>query len=168
MRSGGVLTVLGLLLVGCGQGSGGGALPPLPSDPAVNAELRNIFDAHDANKDGVFTPAESDSFLQNSFLGADVTENNRIGPREWKGFSFLASVANQNGRFAEFEEAKTAVFKRLDADGDGFLTPSEIRTGARREFSDADQGNQGGVSTTYDEFTRTRSVRELAAASAKS
>lgn len=166
MRVLGSLVGLMILLAGCGQGVDDAPLPPLPDDPAVTAELRNIFNAHDTDGDGRVLVSDVARFGQSVFAGMDVRTDGEIAPREWRGYGILESIARDNGRSAEYEGAKRRVFQRYDTDGDVSLSAAELRNGVAGDFADADEDTDGAISISYEEFTASRFIREMAHASA--
>lgn len=167
MRVFGLLAGLTFTLAACGQGSTDEAATALPTDPAVTAELRNIFDSHDTNQDGAFTSDELDNFGGSVFAGMDVRRDGQIAPKEWRGYGFFEGVARENGRSDSYEEAKKRTFQRFDADGSGTLSPAELRAGVRGDFAEADRDGEGAGAISFEEFTTARLVRDMAWASAK-
>lgn len=164
----GLAVVLGACSPRSDAGSSESAIPPLPTDPVLMTELRNVFTSHDMDGDGRVTVGDIERFGQSMFAGMDVRTDGEIVPKEWRGYGFLESTARDNGRSAEYEEAKRATFQRYDTDHSGTLSPAELRQGVHGDFGIADSTDADAAGMDFDHFSAARIVREMAHAAAKS
>ena len=154
LLAGSAVIVLSAFLAGCGGG------PPRPQDrreeewhPAsgillryagpdgtvtrdgMEAGLRKDFDAADANHDGVLQPDEMRSVNQQRW----TEDQSAISPLvDWNNDGVID--------FTEFSATARSLFTQLDRNGDGVLTPEEMRqgrTGPTPPGGDQDQQNEG-------------------------
>jgi Ca2+-binding EF-hand superfamily protein len=98
----------------------------------------------DANGDGKVSLAEMQQRRVAGAMRLDANRDGRLGKAE-----FAAAMA---GRFqargldaAHAQEKAERLFARTDANGDGFVTPDEIRQDAARRFARMDRNGSGYV-----------------------
>jgi calcium-dependent protein kinase len=97
-------------------------------------DLRLLFAALDANKDGVLTRAELGSGLAHLGLGEADLESNLDAIMSGRGqieYTEFLSASLYQGNFLT-EELAMKVFKCLDADGDGVITLEDLERCKRR------------------------------------
>lgn len=95
---------------------------------------------YDANHDGTVTRAEMEAGLRHDFAAADANHDGRLDPDEARAvnqqrLSEDQSTAsplvdwNQDGfiQFDEFATTDRSLFDQLDRNGDGKLSPDELR-----------------------------------------
>jgi len=98
--------------------------------------------ADDANHDGMVTRAEMEADLRAAFARADTNHDGRLDEDEvravnqqrWKEDASSASPLvdwNHDGYvdFDEFAGTARSLFAQLDANGDGVLSPAELKAG---------------------------------------
>jgi hypothetical protein len=146
--------VLSAFLAGCGGG------PPRPQDrreeewhppsgmllryagpdgkvtrTGMEAGLRKDFDAADTNHDGVLEPDEMRAVNQQRW----TEDQSAISPLvDWNNDGVID--------FTEFAATARSLFKQLDRNGDGVLTPDELRperAGPNPPGGDQDQEDEG-------------------------
>ena len=163
-------SALAMALCACGQESSEPAAGTGSSGQVaasmVETSVSQVFDANDANRNGVLTPKESDAFLESTFRAADANDNRQISIAEWDGFGFgLAHDAGQVGRSAEYIREKRKLHASLDADRDGSVNWQELRSGFKRSFEQASgPGSREVGGITYAEFRQASVVSSLATA----
>jgi len=164
-----VLTAL-VLASACSEGSEAPARASSEASRAfsnaVDTSVRQVFDTHDTNRDGVFTPSESDAFQTSTFSAADADGDRQISASEWAGFGFgLASVSADRGRSPAYAAAKREMHRSFDVDRSGGLSWPEFRSGHNASLEKAPGRDGGGaLEMTYDSFRRSPVVSSLAAA----
>jgi len=98
--------------------------------------LRRDFDAADTNHDGVLQPDEMRAVNQQRW----TEDQSAISPlQDWNGDGVID--------FTEFAATARALFNEADRDGNGIITPDELRV--KKPTPDAapaksEQGDQGG------------------------
>ncbi len=142
-------------LAGCG---GGEPRQPMQREDEWHAPIGIL--RHYADKDGRLTRAQLEEGLHRDFAAADTNHNGVLDPDEvravneqrWKeDQSALSPLQDWNGDgvvdFSEFAATARALFNELDRDGNGVLTPNELRPPKRRgqsQESGQTEGSQDG------------------------
>jgi len=134
--------VLALLLAGC---IGGPAKPPhwSPFAPGRSEDwhgCKSVLLRYDANNDGTVTRAELEAGIKQFFWQADADRNGKLDPAEiavanhrrilLDGTAAIPLIDwNQDGvvDFNEFASGPRSLFDDLDLDGNGEVTPAELR-----------------------------------------
>lgn len=126
---------MSLLLSGCGLS---GALSPNASDPRLAASgqeafVAEIFLTADGDASGALSPTECDLGAK-PFQVLDRNRDGAIDRTEWHAKATLSELKNLR---ASFKYLIDALFKRLDANGDGHVTRLELSaaTGDRLGFA---------------------------------
>ena len=146
-----------LVLAGCASGGPRRAGPP-QWHPPVDMLLHD-----DANHDGTITRAEMEQGTRADFARADTNHDGRLDEDEvravnQKRWSKDASAAsplvdwNHDGYvdFNEFAATPRSLFAQLDLNGDGALSPAELKAGRagpptpERERKRGPHGERGG------------------------
>jgi hypothetical protein len=103
---------------------------------ALEAGLRKDFDAADTNHDGVLEPDEARAV---NLIRWNEDKSATSPLVDWNGDGVID--------FNEFAATARALFQQLDRNGDGVLTPEEMRpgrgVGQNPPGGDQDQENQG-------------------------
>jgi Ca2+-binding EF-hand superfamily protein len=146
------VAALALALAGCSSLFGSNRHREAP--PEEYHPPRTILEAFDANHDGTVTRAEMDAGLKADFAKADTNHDGRLDEDEvravnlarWTADSSTASPLvdwNHDGfvDFKEFAATAHSLFDQMDADGDGKLSPQELRP--RRPSMRAPGGQRG-------------------------
>jgi len=129
---------LALALAGCSSIFDGGR--HREAAPEEYHPPRTILEAYDANHDGTVTRAEMEAGLKADFAKADTNHDGRLDENEvravnlarWTADSSTASPLvdwNHDGfvDFKEFAATAHSLFDQMDTDGDGKLSPQELR-----------------------------------------
>jgi len=140
-----VMMAAGVVLAGCGGGGlfGGDADPRGPQRGEDEYHpSRNILEAYDLNHDGWVTRAEMEAGLKADFAKADINHDGRLDPDEvravnlqrWSADASTASPLvdwNHDGfvDYGEYAATARSLFDQLDTDGDGKLSPKELKPG---------------------------------------
>ena len=127
---------LALVLSGCGH------RPPEerePKEAPFHAPVEILL-RYDANHDGVVTREEMETGLKADFAAADTTHNDCLDADEaaavnharWaEGLSTTSTIVDWNHDgcvdFNEFANTARSLFDEADRDGDGKLSPKELR-----------------------------------------
>jgi hypothetical protein len=137
-----------------------------PISGAVDTSIRQVFDTHDINRDGVFTPSESDAFQSATFRAADADADRQITASEWAAFGFgLSSVSSDRERSSAYAAAKEEIHRDFDADRSGGLSWAEFRGGLNASLEKAPgQVDGNSMQMTYDSFRQSPVVSKLATA----
>lgn len=131
---------LSLFLSGCGLF--GGHRPPEerePKEAPFHAPVEILL-RYDANHDGIITREEMEAGLKADFAGADTNHDGRLDEAEtaavnharWaEGGSTTSTIVDWNHDgyvdFDEFANTARSLFDEADRDGDGKLSPKELR-----------------------------------------
>ena len=115
-------------------------------DP-IEAEMKLI----DANKDGKVSMAEHTMGAQEMFKGMDGNQDNRVSAAEMDATQpamksqDAAHGADSHGADHKMshEMSSAQKIKKLDTDGDGFLTAQEHEAGAKKMFTKMDKDQDG-------------------------
>jgi Ca2+-binding EF-hand superfamily protein len=144
-RSGDMKPTLPLLLIlalcGCQTlGISSRQQAPRETDPDFHPTVE-LLSRYDANHDGTITRAEMEAGLKADFAAADTNHDGRLDPDEtravnekrWsEGLSTTSTLVdwNQDGfvDFSEFAGTARSLFAQIDRDGDGVLSPKELKT----------------------------------------
>jgi Ca2+-binding EF-hand superfamily protein len=112
---------------------------------------RNILEAYDLNHDGTVTRAEMEQGLRADFAKADIKhtgcldddEVRAVNEQRWQQDQSTASpLVDFKGQgcidFDEFAATARSLFEQMDANGDGKISPDELRPppGRRRPEDD--------------------------------
>lgn len=129
-----------LLVVGCG-----GNRPSPQQDVPEYRPVRSILLAYDANRDGTVTRIELEQGLRAEFAKADVNgkrcldadEARIVNQERWqRDQSTYSPLVDFKGDgcidFNEFAAQPRSLFEQMDANGDGKVTPEELRPRGRR------------------------------------
>jgi len=127
---------LALVLWGCGH------RPPEEREPKevpFHAPVEIVLH-YDANHDGTITREEMDAGLKADFAAADsnhdgcldADETAAVNHARWaEGLSTTSTIVDWNHDgcvdFNEFADTARSLFDEIDRDGDGKLTPQELR-----------------------------------------
>jgi hypothetical protein len=138
-----------VLLAGCGSG------PPPQQHREDEWRAPVEILEHYADKDGNVTRAGLEAGLRRDFDAADVNHNGVLDPDEVRAVnqqrwtsdqSAVSPLQDWNGDgvvdFAEFSATARALFQQYDRNGNGVLTPAEMRPG--RSGQDRPDGDAGG------------------------
>lgn len=147
--------VVALCLPACAtDGSGETELRSAESDK-LHHHIEQIFQARDADQSGGLSRAEArgNPWVSHNFDRADVDQSGEVSPEELTQLALDAhegqceDCSGESALEAHIDEA----FPKLDADGDGFVTPAEAQ-GQPLEgmFAAADGDGDGKV--TRDEL----------------
>lgn len=133
-----LLTGAALVLAGCS--SGGARHHPRQSTEQQFRPPQAMLLAYDANHDGSVTRAEMEAGLKADFAAADKDHNGTldldevrpINEARWRADASTASPLvdwNHDGvvDFDEFAGTARSLFDQLDRDGNGILSPQELR-----------------------------------------
>ncbi len=121
-------------------------------EPQFHAAVEILL-RYDANKDGTVTRVEMEAGLKAEFEAADTNHDGRLDPDEvaavnQKRWSENASTTstlvdwNQDGfvDFNEFAATTRSLFAEIDRNGDGQLSPDELKAyEGRKKPADQDQ-----------------------------
>ena len=113
----------------------------------------NLLTRYDANQDGTITRAEMEAGLRKEFDAADTNHDGRLDADEvaavnaqrWSEDKSAASTIvdwNQDGYvdFNEFAATTRSLFAEIDRNGDGQLSPDELKAyEGRKKPADQDQ-----------------------------
>lgn len=137
-------------LAGCG---GGEPRLPIQREEEWHAPIGIL--RHYADKDGRLTRTQLEEGLRRDFEAADTNHNGVLDPDEvravndqrWKeDQSAVSPLQDWNGDgvvdFSEFAATARALFNELDRDGNGVLTPNELRP-AKPAGKGQDNGQPG-------------------------
>ncbi len=96
--------------------------------------LQRLFEEIDADGDGAVTRAEANRFRETRFAGADADASGGL------------SLAEFQDLWVEMLRDRVADrFQRLDADGDGTVSPVEFERPLERMFGRLDENGDGAV-----------------------
>lgn len=133
------------MLAGCGGNR------PSHRDDTEFRPPRTILEAYDLNHDGTVTRAEMEQGLRADFAKADVKhtgcldedEARAVNEQRWQQDQSTASpLVDFKGQgcidFDEFAATARSLFEQMDANGDGKISPKELRPppGQRRSSDD--------------------------------
>lgn len=149
--------VLTFALGGCETlGLGSRQQPARETDTDFHPTVE-ILSRYDANHDGTITRAEMEAGLKSDFAAADTNHDGRLDADEaravnnqrWsEGLSTASTLVdwNQDGYvdFNEFAGTARSLFAEIDTDGDGLLSPGELKAYAGHKKPDAQDDDQGG------------------------
>ncbi len=142
MRTSNIVIVLclALPLAGCGSLFGGDGPRRGGMGGGLSDTSRSILEAYDLNHDGSVTRAELEAGLRADFAKADADHDGKLNEAEiapvnaqrWSSDASSASPLvdwNNDGfvDFSEFAGTARSLFTQVDADGDGVLTPAEMK-----------------------------------------
>jgi Ca2+-binding EF-hand superfamily protein len=139
--------VLGIALFGSGAALAQTAAPA----PALPAPGGCLFERFDANRDGRVTWEEAWSFVNERFNAADADHSGGLTRQELNA-ARMSDRARRRGRAERMERMRGAMFRSLDANGDGTVTLAEIEPFAQARFRALDANGDGAV--TRDELPR--------------
>ncbi len=141
-------------LAGCGSLFGGDGPRRGGMGGGLSDTSRNILEAYDFNHDGSVTRAELEAGIRADFAKADAnhdgkldgTEIAAVNAQRWSSDASSASPLvdwNNDGAvdFYEFAGTARSLFTQVDADGDGVLTPAELKP--QRAGPPAEQRREG-------------------------
>ncbi len=125
---------------------------PHETDPDFHPTI-DLLTKYDANHDGTITRAEMEEGLRKEFDAADTNHDGKLDPDEvaavnaqrWNEDKSTASTIvdwNQDGfvDFNEFAATARSLFADIDRNGDGQLTPDELKAyRGPKKHSDQDQ-----------------------------
>ena len=130
------ILVMTLVLAACADRREQG---PRETDPDFHPTI-NLLNKYDANHDGTITRAEMEEGLKKEFEAADTNHDGKLDPDEvaavnaqrWTDDQSTASTIvdwNQDGfvDFNEFAGTARSLFADIDRDGDGQLSPEELK-----------------------------------------
>lgn len=134
----------------------GGDAPPSASD-------QQVFDAADANADGVLTQVEWVAYADRAYTGIDADLNDKVsvedveaafGVFDQDGDGVLSPSeassaemdANGDGRITQDEWNAALVHARMDVNGDGNVSRSEVRLYSSRGMRSFDRDGDSRVS----------------------
>jgi Ca2+-binding EF-hand superfamily protein len=133
-----------LLLTGCAEHT-----PPQRHEEPEFRPVRSILEAYDLNHDGTVTRTELEQGLRADFAKADAKHTGcldadqarAVNQQRWEqDQSTYSPLMDFKGRgcidFEEFAATPRSLFDQMDANGDGQVTPNELRPQGR--------GHQGG------------------------
>jgi len=135
---------------------------PAHADKASEIEraLRTGFNSADANRDGVLTAPEHNTFVENLFLAMDANGDRRLTQREFHALSLnLLPLARKYGRVKEYAAARERIRRRWKLTGRETQSWTNFMLGAKSELATA-AGGRGRL--TFARFKRARFIRELA------
>lgn len=125
---------LAVVLAGCGSDP----RPPMQHEEEWHAPIEILRQY--AGKDGSLTREQLEAGLRRDFAAADTNHNGVLDPdevravneRRWKDDkSAVSPLQDWNGDgvvdFNEFAATARALFNQMDRDGNGVLTPDELR-----------------------------------------
>ena len=151
-------TITGVLLLclaaaGCGSG---GDRPP-PGVPRHEEDSTTVMLQRYAGPDGRLTRAQLEEGLRKDFDAADTNHSGVLEPDEaravneqrWNAdHSAVSPLQDWNGDgvidFNEFAAGARALFRELDLDHNGVLTPEELRSSRTQPNPGAGNGQEGG------------------------
>ena len=135
-----------------------GLTPREPTPRETDTEYHptvEILSRYDTNHDGTITRAELEAGLKADFDAADINHDGRLDPDEthavneqrWsQGLSTTSTLVdwNQDGfvDFNEFAGTARSLFAEIDRDGDGQLSPKELKAYAGHKKRDSDDTDQ--------------------------
>lgn len=123
-------TALALVLAAAGAGKALAERGHGPGGPG----LQRIFEEIDTDRDGAVTRAELNGFREARFAGADADASGGL------------SLAEFQELWVEMlRERMVDRFQRLDADGDGTVSPVEFERPLERMFGRLDENADGAV-----------------------
>ena len=135
MRLNATTCAVALVLAGCA----GHSSPPRRDEPEFHP-ARSILEAYDGNRDGSVTRSEMEQGLRADFAKADVNhsgcleadEARAVNQQRWEqDQSTVSPLVDFKGRgcidFDAFAATARSLFDQMDADGDGKVTPQELR-----------------------------------------
>lgn len=126
----------------------------------IERALRTGFDSADADRDGVLTAPEHNTFVENLFLAMDANGDRRLTQREFHELSLnLLPLARKYGRVKEYAAARERIRRRWKLTGRATQSWTNFMLGAKNELSTA-AGGRGTL--TFARFKRARFIRELA------
>ena len=150
--------LLALALCGCQTlGISPHEQAPRETDPDFHPTVE-ILSRYDANHDGTITRAEMEAGLKADFAAADTNHDGRldldetraVNEQRWnQGLSTTSTLVdwNQDGfvDFNEFAGTARSLFAQIDKDGDGILSPKELKTyaGHRKPEGQGDDQDEG-------------------------
>jgi Ca2+-binding EF-hand superfamily protein len=110
-----------------------------------------FFRAVDRNGDGLISPAEMAAHRDRRVAEVDADRDGYVTQVEFiSGRSLPADTIEQQA----WMQKRSALFRQLDLNGDGVVSPAERRTVARRAFDRYDRDGDGGLSLAEIERAR--------------
>jgi Ca2+-binding EF-hand superfamily protein len=129
-----------------------------PKEAPFHAPIE-ILMRYDANHDGTITRAEMEAGLKADFAAADLNHDGCLDADEaaavnharWaEGLSTTSTIVDWNHDgcvdFNEFANTARSLFDEIDRDGDGVLTPRELRPYGGSPPKPASKGETSGAS----------------------
>lgn len=127
-------------------------LAVLAGAPQAGAQRgQRFFELLDRNRDGVVTLGEMRAMRARRMAAIDANRDGRISRREF--MSARPPWARGRPR-RQMARRRARIFSRIDADGDGFISPAERRASLKRWFARMDADRDGRL--TRREFITAR------------
>jgi Ca2+-binding EF-hand superfamily protein len=102
----------------------------------------------DSDGDGKLTLAEFQTMTKERLMRADASADDRISFEEWKARPASAKAKGDPSR----------IFRRIDANGDGFVDAAEVDSVLKRRFDRIDANADGAIS--QEELSARRAAAE--------
>ena len=105
------------------------------------------FTAMDTNGDEHLSLSEYIDQKKSEFVSMDFDGNRILSWEEFKSWSFgMEQIAKEKRRVAGYKVARRVLFDMMDRDNNWWLTELEQQDGFARDFSMADENNDGLLS----------------------